>query len=309
MNYNLPIENLPFVIQREIMDLKPRLPKNKFIAKLNKHFSNRYCEKCGEYIDYKYKNNNYPKHLHYGRKKFTKNKYKYIGFYPIIYPFQLQDLKINAISISCYNIVSFKHIIPLKIYFLKNSTSYFFNFKKYINGKTKKILQMINLLNINIFKNPNFYYFENQNFNYDNRYFLGKYKKFDLINSENHYKKIINLFDKLFIYYYNDELFYKAIKNHRFILNYYAYYHPKETILSLLNYKYVIDEIYLKIIKINIQSIEYISEKKLIKLYNNNRSFFHDLQKKNKNVDNFFHFFDPIEDTLYFRLIMYEEYY
>jgi len=307
MSFNLPIENLPFVIQREIMDHSPRLPNNIHIKKLSKHISNRYCNTCGEYIDLKYINKKYPVHIHYGKKKFVINKYKYIGIYPINF-LSLKDLKMNAMSLSCYNILLMNDRIPIKIYFLKESIDYFFNFKKYVNGKTRKLIQMINLVNINIFKNPNYYIFRDFNFNYNNYYFVSQYRDYKLINSDNHYNKIIELYNKLFIHNYNYYLFYDSIIKHYYILNYYAKFYPKEIIISLLNCKNICNiNLFYEIININIKSLEYIPEKKLIKLYNNDPTFFHNLYRTNENVANFFNFFDPIKDTLYFRLIMYEE--
>ena len=93
---------------------------------LHKHFSKRYCHKCGEYIPI------YNTHRHFSRQKLFKYKKKYEVF-----------LKIDEylhVSRTNYRITSYTPYDIIIVW--QNTKSYYFSFKSCINNiKIKKLKQ------------------------------------------------------------------------------------------------------------------------------------------------------------------------
>jgi len=313
MNLNFPIENLPFSLQKYILDYKPKLPKLEQISLLRKHFNKRYCPRCGEYMDFiqKRQYSDFPKHLHRGRAKYN-GRYKYKCFYPNIF-LNLTSLKQNSLSLSIYNTIHRNdETIPIKIFCRIHSPQYFYNMRLFLQKKTKYILQMVNLFNINLFKNTECYisinYPSHAEFLNHQTFFWDHYREYDDYMSDNHLKKIYNILFQ-FMYYIPNLWFdmnHILICNKK-ILRLFLQTKPHMTLFSLLSNKLIPDIIYYFIIYEDITLLEYLPERKLKTLYNNNTTFFTNLLNDFPIAKNYIHLYDPVLDTLEDRLFYFIE--
>lgn len=288
------IESLPFVIQRRIMDFRPKLYKIENFHIVLEHLANRYCEKCGEYIDLQYKlNKKYPVHSHYRERRFIPKKYKYLSIYPSIHlHFNYELRKIHSLYIYSYRNLSTIDTIYSKVLFLKKQVEYLFNFKKLINGRQRRCIPIYNIYNINIFKNPDFIFTHKPLGSQSNRYILTD----ELLHPQSFLDFLISLktwYVPEIEYYYFD-----FILNSPHILNYFITHYPKRMIEVFSFYQLLHSHLFFEKINSFPFLLDHIDEKIVKKMFKKNKSWFLD---RKDILKEHIEFFCPLEETSYLR--------
>lgn len=286
------IERMPFIIQRQIMDFKPRLFPIHNYATLRKHLSKRYCQTCGEYIDLVHHiNKPYPRHIHRGRKKFQPKRYKYLSVFPSIH-FHLNHELIKTYSCviySYFNMTTEGMTLPFKILFLKKQVEYLYNLKKMVNNEYKKCVPMYNIQNINIFHNPDFIWIDHPElFGYFNRYVV-----FDQPLQRGCFIDLFDMLKHKYIYNIEYYYFYYMLKDKN-VFYYLADGHPTDVINVFEHYNLLCSNLFLEKLDLYPLLLNYLSERKLRKIYEKNRSWF--LERRDQ-LNEYIELFCPLEET------------
>lgn len=302
MNPN--IELLPFAIQKIIFEYKPNLQKIKFFSKIQKHLKNRYCDKCGEYIDYP-KNiyQKYPRHFYHHKNRFNHSKYKYMIISPTIHlNFEKLD-KYQYTKNEYITLLDRDIITDIQLICRINSVRYYYNFKRLLNNKSRIITSMYNIAIFNI------------NYNYE-IYTIDYFKDIFKINNIDRIQ-IINLEDRLYIdHLENIKYIYKYIYiNYPYWIGYLLKFIYKNKIIlkELIEYDarlimsiILLDyscpsKILFDILDLDIKYVEFINERKLKQLFDKNPRYF-----MNKNQNDQYYLVDSLNDTLDIRISIFD---
>lgn len=286
------IERMPFIIQRHIMDYRPRLLPIKNYRVLRKHLSHRYCASCGEYIDLLHQlDRPFPRHVHRGMKKFRPRRYKYLSVFPSMHLHLNHELvKTHGCVIYVYwNYTNEGLTLPFKILFLKKQVEYFYSFKKLIHDEYKKCVPMYNIHNINVFHNPDFVCIDNPDV-------FGYYDTQVVTELPMRRERFIDLFIMLkHNYIHNIEYyFFYYILQDEDVFRCLVEWNPYDVISVFDHYNLLCSSFFLKKLDTYPFILDYLSERKLKKIYDRNRSWFFD--RWDRLVD-YIELFCPLEET------------
>lgn len=314
MNFDPPIENLPFTLQRHILGFRPRLPRLRGFHLLRNHFKDRYCAVCGEYLDYIpcVQNSGYPLHLHPKQKKYRFTMNKYYCFYPTPFLHLRNIPNLHSVSVRVYHTLNYdSNRLPFKIFCRIQSPHYFFSMRYFLNQKKKYLLPMINLLNINIFKNPCSYlalhFPEDTDYLNTNWFFFDRHREFIDGGSSRHMDRIQKiLFGIVDIYDMYPRIvmaLHGVLQSNEAVIQEFARQRPFELMMlygscTKCNH----DDLFFIAILANIHILEFIPQRKISQLSMQNPYFFAELLRNNPGASNYLYAYDPVLDTLGQRL-------
>jgi len=311
--------NMPFHLQIKIMSYRPRLHKFPRSIVLGKHLNNKYCKVCGEYIEgLKYTGDPYPLHAHTSRYYYAPKETKYLkirSYYAThLYKKQFPS---HHVTIKKYDECLHGDIpLPFEIIFQKKGLQYYYNFADFCNQKNKKIQLMIDYRMTNIFENPNCWLshtfielfpelsldtIHNVRMIYLPDTF---YNQKDSVEHEKNINIILSkavLFNKNYI-----RLFYQSLLQYESVFYSFLKIDLKNTIDSMNLSLQTPNFLYIKAIDFNMKTIDYITEKKLVSLFSSYSSFFIKLFEKDENATNYFTLYEPLQETVEQRQILFD---
>lgn len=293
MNLDPNIKNLPFFLMIHIFSFNPRLKQIPNYNIIKNHLRKKYCHVCGEYIDIhniKY----YPKHIHLKYQKLY--KYKNTDIYCIqrASPINILFLVSNQMPFEEFQYLK-KIKYKFKIIYKKKHLKYIYNFKNILDHKNYKLDLFVNLVDLNVFKNYEFFFendfkfifpfLSNDKLNHYNVIELSKIQQsYSLCHQIN---EILNLNFNFLLYIYLILL----VDYYKFILLQYLMKHD-----YILNFDKIPLSIYVSLIEFDYKYIEYIDCNILKKCIQNYTFKFIQLLKKNIN---YFFYLDINIITIY----------
>jgi len=157
-------DDLPFVIERMIMDYTPFLTVPPHFKWIRTHLDKKYCHVCGEYIDVDH--HTYPDedpiHIHYKHYRHRYESKKWIYYYdrPVIF-LHFWKLRGNSMSYIMYErLMGSRHMQlegDLRFVYRQRGVRYFHNMKRMIDGQSNRPSRRVNTLDMNIYWNPDSY--------------------------------------------------------------------------------------------------------------------------------------------------------
>jgi len=301
---------LPFHLIMKIFSFNPRLPSFHRSIVISHHLKKKYCHQCGEYIEGFI-------HAHERRARYKSKEYKYLSMYLHV------EMNLNLNKKSMYHgaitqqefddFFKYKDYfkIPIRVILLKSRIQYYYNFKKFCNHRSKRIIPMIDTQQFNIFENPNIYSVNDFQQQYP------QFSNYDILNSstlytssrsffekddKNHEKNILDIIQQCVKYDFEFmSFFYTSFIKYESVLNYFSTLNLKKTIHIMSQQSSTPDELFLKVIEGDIDSVKYIAEKKLNRLFKKNRWFFIDLYDNMEDASEYFTLFNVMEETLEIR--------
>lgn len=301
---------LPFHLQIKIMSFHPRLPRFNRSFVIIAHLSRKYCKKCGEYIERL-------KHAHEPLARYKKKEYKYMSVNLTL------TINLYYIKKTCYSIPLKTYLallencierLPFRAVFLKTGIQNFYSFKNFCNFKSKRIIPMIDICQLNLFRNPNTFTIvefvkNNPEFTlsqvWNSRCLFSSTRTWNLIDDTQHLNTIQTMMSQITMY--NDNYiysFYKSVLSYECLLESFLKINSKKTINLLNDFYFTRDIYFLRAIEIDFKCIEHIPEKRLERLFKNNRRFFIDLYEKEKNIKDYFTLVNILDETLGPRLFL-----
>jgi hypothetical protein len=318
MNLSPPIHELPFILQREIMEFRPRLPSNMRIRFLARHFNNRYCSVCGEYIDmFRYKNRKLPFHIHPSSCK-VRIRYKgpvkrvYSIVFPTLYNLLPPIHSHHTISNTQYMMQSQYDVeLPVRLMCRIRGPRCFYNFKTFVNGRSRSFKLCRDPRSFNIFENPEIYVTNLDDIftvpiKEDETLLLARCRDDRHIDHVAHIlRHILNIFPGILrnLLEWIDFLQYPSI------LLMLVDKFPLST-MSRLSCRSYLDEkkmnhLLMIVLRYNYHLIQHLSERRIVRLFQSNRSFFFDLYEEHPDAKNYFYFEDSLEITRPVRLTLF----
>lgn len=308
------IDLLPFELQRIILDYRPRfvLPKNMF--RISNHLKKKYCETCGEYINYPIRfTNRPPRHVHGNLKRirYKEKSITYETFCPLL-KLGLEKKKSNFFRMTTKKFRELKRFdIEIPIFLIaarKNYVQHFYNFRRLINGKSMFIIPMIDVSSFNIFENPDCFLTNDLGQKFDiqqvewNRIIMNIPPTFDVPSSHSHIKNIEKIFG-MFVTIFPEIIPHLTSVFIQFpcVLDICLNLQPEFLVKSLTVFTPM--WVFQRILKHKIHLIKYISDRLLTKIFRRDKKFFIDLYQQYENANEYFEIYDPLEDTLAFRII------
>ena len=298
---------LPFHLQVKIMSFHPRLPRLNRSFVIVGHLSRKYCKKCGEYMERL-------KHAHEPLARYKKKEYKYMSVNLTL------TIHLNYIKKSCFsipfktylNLIENCNQVPFRAVFLKTGIQNFYSFKNFCNLKSKRIIPMIDICQLNIFRNPNTFTItefvkNNPEFSlqqvWNSRCMFTTSRAWKFVHDSHHLKTIQNIMSQITMYDDNYiYFFYKSILSYECLLESFLKISPKNTINLLSDFYFTRDKYFLKAIEMDFKCIEHIPEKRLERLFKKNRRFFIDLYESEINIKEYYTLVNILEETLEPRL-------
>jgi len=318
MSLSPPIHELPFLLQREIMEFRPRLPSNTRIHFLTRHFNNRYCSVCGEYIDmFRYKNRKLPFHVHPSSRQ-VRIRYKgpvkrvYSILYPTLYNILPPTHSSPTISNTQYVMESQYDVeLPVRFMCRIRGPRCFYNFKTFVNGRSKSLKLCRDPRSFNIFENPEIYV----NHVHDIFTFPAKEDETLLLarrRDDRHINHVAHILRHILTIYpgiLRNLLEQIDLFRHPPILLMLVDKFPLNT-MSRLSCRSYLDEkemnhLLMIVIRHNYHLIQHLSERRIVRLFQWNRSFFFDLYEEHPDAKNYFYFEDSLEITRPVRLTLF----
>lgn len=285
------IDELPFLIQRHIMEYRPRLPYFPKKEIILGHLNKKYCKTCGEYIDMPYyKHRPAPIHLHQGRKKYTQARF--ISISPTtdeIMPYNTSARKKR---------VSHKYAFHnARIIFRVRQPRFFYNMRCVLRPASGRMILMENTAVMNIFCNPDFILIHEPHI-MSNTY---TQVKGVTLNGAEHRNNILNVFvhlSKDWHGFLRDCIDTNLFLDYEYLLKGLVQQIPELIVTCLMYVCGYPDFVYKKIIGQNIDNLKYFTEEKLIDLFARDPDFFFDLFIDDPRAIEYFYFdvVDAISD-------------
>lgn len=307
------IDRLPFVLQRRIMEYKPRLIMLE--KDLEKHLRTRYCAVCGEYKDFiQLSGRKPPIHIHpkMMRMRFTRPKKRYEVIYGKIVNLFCNDRMAHTVSNTQYLINNEQHRkLTTRLLCRIRGPRFFYNFSRWLNGKSRSPRLSRDPRYENVFENPEIYIVDQDDVfvsNWKNKDTLQYVERRSTCHLE-HVASIIRqvtivhpfivhqLFKRKEFYQFTPILLTMVDMFPRHILHYLSAGRvDKEDSNRLL----------LDVLRYNFHLLEHISERKIIQLFQIDRDFFFDLMEEHSEAQDYFYFVDSLEITQSARMLLFD---
>lgn len=308
MSFLYPVlDSLPFPLQMQVMEYKPRLPKLSVFSLIRNHLNIRYCSTCGEYIDLPViRGRPPPVHYHYSkyqkRHVYKPRKIRYDIFSPTMEQNLLPPKKgENAMTLRAFYMQQLTDWnTPTTLMMGMTQIRYFFNMKKLLRFQSFKVTPMVNHLLFNIFTNPLFIMQSKFNpiFKRQERYIYLSPKKFIPIMSPTHRNNIVDSLIYLWLIHPVDTfILHPCFFLHEEILYDFLNILPRPIIESLSSDPRFTSSMFMKMLERDISWIDYIPERRLQKLFSEHKRWFIDFYKKHPTSRFYFELLDPLVDT------------
>jgi hypothetical protein len=162
MNLEPCLDSLPFPIILHILSFNPRLKKIPKYYIIRKHLNKKYCKFCGEYIEI-FHHKFYARHFHFKFQKLfrysNQDLYKIVTANPLHFIFTIKN-DISYETYTTFESVSFN----IKLVYKKKHLNYFYNFQDVLKNEKDTLNTMVNLIDLNIFKNRDIYFIHDFSF-------------------------------------------------------------------------------------------------------------------------------------------------
>lgn len=291
------MDELPFILQRHIMEFWPNLPRVpvRIQHKVRLHLNRKYCSRCGEYIDIPqcYEHRKSPIHIHYGKKGLRDDR-RLILVRPTIQDLMPYGVKarIQSSSAVVYDYdVRFMHV---SIVFIISGPRHFYNMRRLLRSRSRRMTLMKNAPMTNIFHNPKFHLSTTTDIDAWTRSKMEN----RVLNSTEHRESIARVFCHVVHGY--PCFFDTCLDSNVFIDHGYILYHLVQEMPHIMSHlMYVPDfpaSVYQNLIRKDLALLDYFTEEKLAELFAQNQDFFFDLFTRNARAADFF-YFDRVRTT------------
>ena len=309
MDLDPPICELPFIVQRTVMDFSPRLPWMTNIEIVLRHISTRYCPQCGEYMDYSCKRRPV-RHIHFGRAKYRLDVYRYEARDVSLFMNLFNKPHITAITRAAYRIRKIRDFkTDMRLIFRVRGNRVFFNLSRILQARSFHPTEMMNIKDFNIFQNPEFYtpeefamYIHPGMTMHDgnmNRSFHLRAARIQRVDTDNHYRHIFKTICQLMRWSDHYMVIYIDLMiTHPLLLSMLIHLYPQQTMDTLCESKKTPDDFLLDLIKNDVRLLQHIRDRKMTDLFSRHSSWFTTLYETNDLAREYFSFIDPVQDTI-----------
>jgi hypothetical protein len=308
-----PIHELPFILQRAIMDYSPRLPWMINSEVVLRHLSTRYCNRCGEYIDFPIKRRP-ARHIHFGRAKYRQDVYRYETRDASLFMNMFSKPHTMALTKSTYRMRRMRdYPTGIKLIFRVRGNRVFYNLRRILRAKSFHPTEMINMRDFNIFHNAEFYTIDefvaqlhptmvvNDNDSVG-RIFHLRTAHITGVDSDRHYRHIFKTICLLMRWSDQYMIIYAdLIIQHPLLLSMLIHLYPQQTVETMCDWKKTPDIFLLRMFENDVRLLRYVRERKLVDLFSRHSTWFTRLYESSETARAYFSFVDPLQDTLALR--------